>query len=61
MFCNTCSVLSSVVNETLYDENADFETYLGFRLDSNGKKIRKQSGWIKLFLSLEDVCDDWKG
>lgn len=61
LFCNTCSVLASIVNETLYEESKDFETYVGFRLDSNGKKIRKDSKWLRLFLSLEDVCDDWKG
>eukprot|EP01083_Nonionella_stella_P241011 841970_1 len=60
LFCNTCAVLSSIVNETLYDNSKDFESLVGFRLDSTGKKIRKQSGWLKLFLSLEDVCEDWK-
>ena len=61
LFCNTCSVLADIVNTTLYEDSKDFETYVGFRLDSNGKKIRKGSEWLKLFLSLEDVCDDWKG
>eukprot|EP00484_Ammonia_sp_Unknown_P019255 CAMPEP_0197038346 /NCGR_PEP_ID=MMETSP1384-20130603/15298_1 /TAXON_ID=29189 /ORGANISM="Ammonia sp." /LENGTH=370 /DNA_ID=CAMNT_0042468763 /DNA_START=28 /DNA_END=1140 /DNA_ORIENTATION=- len=60
LFCNACSVLASIVNDTLYDESTDFESLVGFRLDSTGKKIRKQSDFLKLFLSLEDVCDDWK-
>merc|ERR1712083_678904 len=60
LLCNTCSILSSIVNETLHEKTKDFETLVGFRLDSNGKKIRKQSEWLKLYLSLEDVCEDWK-
>eukprot|EP01084_Bolivina_argentea_P113410 202127_1 len=60
LFCNTCAVLSSIVNETLHDDSKDFEAMVGFRLGPDGKKIRKKSGWLKLFLSLEDVCDDWK-
>jgi len=49
-----------MVNQTLHEGTKDFETLVGFRLDSNGKKIRKQSEWLKLYLSLEDVCEDWK-
>ena len=49
LFCNACRVLSDVVNETLHDGSTDFESLVGFRLDSKGKKIRKQSGWLKLF------------
>merc|ERR1712228_755907 len=50
------------VNDTLHDGTTDFESLVGFRLDSKGKKIRKQSGWLKLFLALEDsnTCDHWK-
>merc|ERR1712228_1018960 len=50
------------VNDTLHDGTTDFESLVGFRLDSKGKKIRKQSGWLKLFLALEDgnTCDKWK-
>ena len=61
LFCNACGILTSIVNETLYDESVEFESLVGFRLDSTGKKIRKNSEYLKLYLSLEDVCDDWKG
>ena len=61
LFCNSCSILASKVNESLYDEDPDFESLVGFRLDSKGNKIRKGSGWTKIFLSLEDICEDWKG
>lgn len=61
LFCNTCAVAANKLNTTLHLNDNEFETQAGFRLDSNGKKIRKKTGFLNLFIKLEDICNSWSG
>ena len=64
-FCNTCSLIGSKLRDILNDDSKynsnEFELNLGFRLDSQGKKIRKSENSKKLvamMLELHDICDN---
>ena len=60
LFCSGCAMIAKSLNETLFNKDIEFETNVGFRLDSSGKKIRKNSQWLKLHVTLEDINCEWK-
>ena len=57
LLCNVCGLVTTKVNDTLYSDQIEYESLVGFRLDSKGNKIRKEGQWLKIFLRLEDLCD----
>ena len=62
LFCNACSMIADSLNYTLFDDNktVEFETNVGFRLDSTGKKIRKNPQWLKIHMKLDDINCNWR-
>ena len=51
LLCNTCAWIADNLNHSLFKAD-DFEVNVGFRLNSEGKKIRKNSQWLKLVYAL---------
>eukprot|EP01083_Nonionella_stella_P021923 60668_1 len=60
LLCNTCALIAEALNVTLFDDSNAFETNVGFRLDSSGKKIRKNSQWLRIHMKLEDINCQWR-
>ena len=61
LLCNSCAIIAHSLNLTLFEADNAFEANVGFRLDSNGKKIRKNSQWLRIHMTLEDIDCNWKG
>ena len=60
LLCNSCAMMAEYLNHTLFNNDGEYETNVGFRLDSNGKKIRKNSQWLRLHIKLEDINCNWR-
>jgi len=60
LFCSTCQSIVTSLNHSYHDDSANFDIVFGFRLDSAGKKIRKQSDLLKISVAMESVCADFQ-
>eukprot|EP01084_Bolivina_argentea_P229578 387447_1 len=60
LLCNSCGLIADTLNETLFEDSNVFEANVGFRLDSSGKKIRKNSQWLRIHITLEEITCEWR-